>query len=201
MRVNLVCEGPSDLPFLERLVTHAGGEICNRHDKKGVGNLDNRIGAYIQAASTPFGDVWLVVRDSDRECPVQLRNRLLQRFCTANSCPDRFLLRIAHPMIEEWMLADYRGAAEFFGLPEKAVRKAHDNEHPKRALLQAVHEHGTKHMKQRLVRDNGEPGPEFVPVYREFAEKWDVENAMANSDSLRRAHVALVRAKSLATYP
>lgn len=201
MRVHVVYEGHSDLPFVERLVTHAGGEICGRYNKKGAGNLDRNIDAYIQAASRSHGDVWLVVRDSDRECPVQLRNRLLQRFCTANSCPDSFLLRIAHPMIEEWMLADYRGAVEFFRLPEKAVRKAHDNEHPKRALLQAVHEHGTKHMKQRLVRNNGEPGPEFVAVYREFAEKWDVGNAMANSDSLRRAHAALVRAKSLATYP
>lgn len=41
---------------------------------------------------------------------------------------------------------------------------------------------------------------EFVAVYREFAEKWDVGNAMTNSDSLRRAHTALVRAKA-ATYP
>lgn len=119
MRVHVVYEGRSDLPFVERLVTHAGGEICHRFNQKGAKNLDKKIGDYIQAASSSRGDVWLVVRDSDRECPVQLRNRLLQCFCTANSCPDSFLLRIAHPMIEEWMLADYRGAAEFFWVARK----------------------------------------------------------------------------------
>lgn len=39
MRVHVVYEGHSDLPFVERLVTYAGGEICGRYNKKGAKTL------------------------------------------------------------------------------------------------------------------------------------------------------------------
>lgn len=97
-------------------------------------------------------------------------------------------------MIEEWMLADFEGAAKFFRLRPNLVRDAQRSAHPKRALLQAVYTNGQKTIKQRLVREGIRPGPEFQTVYAEFAEVWNIDDAIKNSESLRRAHAALQRA-------
>lgn len=188
-RVYLVCEGRSDLAFLARLVEYVGAEVCGDFIQNGVANLDKKISAYCEAASVPDGGVWLVVRDSDGKCPVDLRQALL-----GGSCPSSFLLRIADPMIEEWMLADHEGAASFFRVPTNEVRNAQRSVRPKKELLRAVARFGTKTMKQRLVRDGHRPGPEFESVYGEFSQVWDIDNAMKNFESLRRAHDALCRA-------
>lgn len=60
-------------------------------------------------------------------------------------------------MIEEWMLADYRGAEEFLGCQKRQFARL-TTMSIEAGFTQAVHEHGTKHMKQRLVRDNGNLG-------------------------------------------
>lgn len=72
VEVHLVCEGASDVPFLERLVKHAGAEPAGRYMQNGSANLDKAIARYCQAASSWQDDLWLVVRDSDGDCVVEL---------------------------------------------------------------------------------------------------------------------------------
>ncbi|MDP9832102.1 hypothetical protein [Trueperella abortisuis] len=189
VQVHLVYEGASDLPFLMRLVEHVGAHVGGHYRQGGASNLDRKIDGYRRAASWQNADLWLIVRDSDGDCAVEIRDRLL-----GGPCPPNFLLRIAVPMMEEWMLADVEGAASFFRLPLNVLHNAQQSVHPKKELLRAVAHFGTKTMKQRLVRDGDRPGPEFQSVYGEFSQVWDIDNAMKNSESLRRAHDALRRA-------
>ena len=186
VQVHLVYEGASDLPFLMRLVEHVGAHVGGHYRQGGASNLDRKIDGYLRAASWENADLWLIVRDSDGDCAVEIRDRLL-----GGPCPPNFLLRIAVPMMEEWMLADVEGAATFFRVPLRVVRHAQRSQDPKRELLQAVDTHATRTMKQRLVRDGFRPGPEFQSVFAEFSSVWNIDNAMRNSESLRRAHDAL----------
>lgn len=186
VRVNVVCEGSTDVPFLARLVQHAGGTVGDVYDKGGAGNLDKRLSDYVQASQHTRNELWLVARDSDGHCPVDLRRKLIP-----GAVPDNFLLRIAHPMVEEWMLADLDGAACFFRISVAQVAKAQRATHPKNSLLQAVLAGHDKVLKNRFVRKNGQPGPEFSVVYEEFGKRWNVNRAVENSDSLLRANRAL----------
>ncbi|SPT74915.1 Uncharacterised protein [Arcanobacterium haemolyticum] len=90
MKVNFACEGKSDLPFLVSMIRATGNEVGEKIVKRGCVNLDNAIPQYAQAASYFPGELWLVVRDADGQCPVELRGRL-----NPAGVPDTFLLRIA----------------------------------------------------------------------------------------------------------
>lgn len=188
MKVNFACEGKSDLPFLVSMIRATGNEVGEKIVKRGCVNLDNAIPQYAQAASYFPGELWLIVRDADGQCPVELRERL-----NPVGVPDTFLLRIAVNMIESWMLADEDAAENFFGVSKGIIQSARNAKDPKRALLNAC-QHGKykKRFKDRLFNSSGNAGPEFIPIYEEFAVKhWDANRARKCDESLDRAMRAL----------
>lgn len=189
MVINYVVEGASDFGVAETLITAAGHEIGQSVEKRAKSKLDPDIPKYLQAATYGPGLGWLILRDSDNECPVELR-RLLEGVRLAGStAPDNFLLRIVHTMSEGWFLADTRNASAFFRIPEnKLPQLPEEVADPKRLLLNLSLSHSPPAFRKRFVRTDGSPGPEFTSIMNEFARNsWDIHRAADKSPSLDRA--------------
>ncbi len=107
--INIAIEGESDREAAKAVVIAAGRTIGRVAAAGGKTRLDPKIPKYNDAAKRAN---WVVFRDSDGECPVQLRTQLLSTLTSAQS--SRFSLRIAHSMTEAWLMADPARFAEFF---------------------------------------------------------------------------------------
>lgn len=186
--MHVVVEGPSDEAMAHRVVEHAGGRITHLRSAGGKTKLDNKLKKYCQAARNT---AWVVFRDSDSQCPVSLRERLLARL------PENplFLLRIVHTMTEAWFLADVEGFSSYFKVQKGQVPLAPEDEHhAKQTLLALCRKSRSRTIRDQVVRDDGHPGPLFVHHLTEFArEHWQIEPAAEASPSLRRA-IAAIRA-------
>lgn len=180
--INLVVEGESDREAAQAVVRHAGGEVARVIVAGGKTKLDPRIANYSRAARQ---SPWVVFRDSDGECPVELRSQLM----AGVEVNSRFLLRIAHSMTEAWLMADREGFARYFGV--KLGQMPADPEslpHAKRALVQVVGRGSRSSVRRDVVTAKGEVGPLYVTRINEFAaDHWDVRAAAENSRSLARA--------------
>lgn len=183
MIVNIVVEGASDIGATSGIIKHCGHTVGKVVNKRGKGNLDPDIPKYAMAAEW---QPWVIFRDSDNECPVELQSRLMQK---VGNPPKTFALRIAHTMTEAWLMADSAGFSSFFGLSESDM--PHDVEqigHAKRALLQLCAQSRSRQIRETVVASDGNVGPLYVSVLNDFASRaWDVQRASASSESLARA--------------
>ncbi len=185
---NLVVEGDSDVEAAKAVARAAGHDVAKVIAVRGTGQLDQRIAKYNAAARHA---TWIVFRDSDSVCPVELRNRLLK---SVEENP-RFSLRIAHSMIEAWLMADRQGFADYFQLSvDKVPLEPESLTHAKRSLLTLCDQSRSRALRGEMVTERNEIGPLYVMHLNTFASTtWDVEKAADNSDSLRRALAALRR--------
>lgn len=181
--MNVVVEGESDREAAKAIVRATGRSVAKVVVAGGKSRLDPRISNYNQAARRSS---WIVFRDSDGACPVQLRDQLAAKI-TAWS--PNFSLRIAHSMTEAWLLADRDGFADFFRIRVGRVPTHPENlPHAKRELLRLCADSRARTIRQDMVRSSGEIGPLYVSRINEFAStRWDVAAAAANSESLARA--------------
>ena len=100
MNVTVVVEGTSDEETALRVVEYAGLEPFGRPiSVGGTARLDSLIPNYVRAS---VGMPFVVFRDSDGQCPVELVSKLSAKY---HPCPT-FVLRIAHTMTEAWLLAN-----------------------------------------------------------------------------------------------
>ncbi|GAA1378805.1 hypothetical protein [Luteococcus sanguinis] len=184
--MDLVVEGGSDEGAARRVVEAAGHAVVRVYVVRGTGNLDRRITNYSRAARTT---PWVVFRDSDNACPVELRTRLLA------GIPEnpRFSLRIAHTMTEAWLMADRKGFADYFKVSVGTVPADPEAEpHAKRSLLALCLKSRNRDIREEVAFDEAHPGPLFTDHLNGFATRhWDIETAAQNSPSLRRAIAAL----------
>lgn len=185
--MNVVVEGSSDEDAARRVVQSAGHTVTKVYIKRGKANLDAALPKYAKAA---VREPWVVFRDSDNECPVTLRDRLLN---TVPVAPSLFHLRIAHTMTEAWFLADSVGFGEYFGVsPGKVPGVPEALPHAKATLLQLCAKSRRRAIREEVVRHDNQPGPLFVHHLNTFAtQRWDIAAAAGNSPSLRRAITAL----------
>ncbi|MBX3116433.1 MAG: hypothetical protein KF808_03695 [Cryobacterium sp.] len=183
MRVNLVVEGQSDTEAAKAVVRAAGHETGKVVPKGGVTRLDPDIHKYNIAASF---EPWVVFRDTDGRCPVELRSDLLAGMPTLAS---NFHLRLADSMTESWLLADRAGFAGYFGVSAARVSADPDRlPHAKQEVLRLCANSSKRNIRTGMVASDGDVGPEYVVYLNDFAQNhWDVVAAVANSDSLRRA--------------
>lgn len=181
--INVVVEGESDRGVAVAIVRAAGHELGKIVVKNGKTKLDPLIPNYNRAALTSS---WVVLRDSDTQCPVELHAKLTAAIGTMS---PSFLLRVVHPMSEGWLLADAEGFAEHFGVRAAAVPRAPESlSHPKATVLQLCAKSRYRAVRSDMVTADGRTGPLYVVRVNEFArEHWDVGKAATNSDSLRRA--------------
>lgn len=188
MIVNAVVEGSSDIGVAHALIVASGHEVGTEYEKGGKTRFDPDIPKYAMAARYGPDRAWLILRDSDGECPVHLRSSL---FGSADQEPepDNFLLRIVHTMSEGWYLGDPEGVAAYFRVPQNRIPHApEDVSDPKRLLLQLSLKHSPQALRQRFVRKDVSPGPEFTTMMNDFARHhWDIRRAAGKVPSLRRA--------------
>ena len=180
--VSVAVEGTSDTGMVKTLLEYVGLTLAQPCTvKHGVGKLDEMIP---RVARTGAYNPWVVFRDSDGECPVALRERLVG---------DRphdagFELRFACSMTEAWLLADVVGIADFFHVARSKVPSNPDElPHAKTALLRLCGSSRSRSLREGMVRDDGTTGPLYVTLLNEFArEHWDVARACTASPSLTR---------------
>lgn len=187
--INIAVEGESDREVAKAVIRAAGGEPGKVFVAGGVTRLDPKIAGYNRAA---MGAPWVVFRDSDGSCPVQLVDELTARISPLS---PRFRLRIAHSMSESWLLADRQGFAAYFSVPVARVPPLPETvPHAKRKVLELCATSRSRTIKNRMTTGRaGETGPEYVVTLNDFAQKhWDVTSAAQNSPSLARA-IARIR--------
>ena len=192
MMINAAVEGTSDTGAARRVIEVAGHTLArDPHVAGGRTRLDPKISKYNEAAR--FGP-WVVFRDSDSQCPVELRRKFA---ASIRDWQPSFLLRIAHSMTESWFLADTDGFADYFHIAQARVpRDPEALENGKQVLLGLCKNSSSRDIREEVVATDGGPGPLFVDHLNEFAlTRWDVESACERSDSLRRA-VDKIRALS-----
>lgn len=186
--VNFWAEGPTDRALARRLIREAGGRpgadyAQRRGASPGKDYLDKRLRAFNSAAR--FGP-WLILRDGDAECPVELSARLIQN-------PSRWMrLRIVVPMVEAWLIADREALAGFLGVavanipvePELIRR-------PKAAILELANRSRKRDIKADFLpwRHSGRvEGAGYASRLIEFiGEGWCPERAALAAPSLGRA--------------
>lgn len=181
--INVVVEGASDVEISKQIVHASGHGTGKTMVKNGVAKLDPDIPKYILAARR---ENWVVFRDSDGECPVQLRARLLG---DRDSPSERFDLRIAHTMSEAWLLADREGFASYFGVSSASIPNDVEHiTHAKATLLSLCQGSRKRPIRDEVVRHNGHPGDLYVYHINTFArDHWSVQTAAGEAPSLERA--------------
>lgn len=107
-----------------------------------------------------------------------------------------FVLRLAVRMLESWLLADVERMAAFLGAPASKLPVNPDLlDHPKRELVNLARRYASKALKDDLVPEPGHTGiagKGYRPRIEEFILRhWRPKVAARNSESLRRAMVAL----------
>lgn len=186
--MRIVVEGRSDEEAARKVVMYCGHDVTSLRSAGGKSRLDEKIPKYAQAAC--YGhEPWVVFRDSDNECPVALRDRLL----AGVRVHELFALRIAHTMTEAWLMADRQRFADYFKVtvndlpvePEKEV-------HAKRTLLRVCLSSRSRDIREGVAHDGHHPGPLFGEHLNDFAKTaWDVGTSAESSPSLRRAIAAI----------
>ena len=186
--VRVAVEGESDTGMVGTLLDHVGLELASPCVvKRGVANLDKLIPGL---AHTTILNPWIVFRDSDAQCPVEIREKLIG----SRVHGDGFELRIACSMTEAWLLADTDGFAEFFKVPVKKLPQAPDSlPHAKQELLR-VCQLAPNSIRKDMVHFDGSAGPLYVKRLNDFArDRWDVTCARLTSPSLDRTIVRLAQ--------
>lgn len=188
VEVNYAAEGPTDLAVARKLIRLAGGVPGADYSVRqgaapGKDRLDRRLEAYNAAAQYA---PWLILRDADGACAVELCARLLP-------CPSQGMrLRIVVPAVEAWLMADREGLASFLGIDANRLPSQPEdhNDLKSRLVREAMRSH-KRHIKADLVphpRSGRREGPGYAQQLIEFInESWRPERAARSSPSLRRA--------------
>jgi hypothetical protein len=192
--IRIAVEGASDEEMARKLMRHAGLTVSHVLVKKGSGELDKVIP---RLAKTTVNDPWVVFRDADTACPVELRRQLIGD----RPHDGAFELRFPTSMTEAWFLADAIGFAAHFRITRGRIPAVPDDlEHAKRSLLGLCQQSKSRALREDVVRPSGRPGPLYVLRMNEFAKmSWDIERASEHSPSLRRTVNRLSEMRSLLT--
>lgn len=185
--ISVAVEGESDTGMVRPLLAHVGISLAQPClVKRGVANLDRLIPGLDR---TTIDNPWVVFRDSDGQCPVELRTTLID----SRPHDGGFELRFACSMTEAWLLADAENFSAHFKIPVQKIPKAPDElPHVKRELLRLCRSSRSRRIRDDMVRTNGAPGALYTTRLNEFAlERWNVVEAQERSPSLRRTIVRL----------
>ena len=184
--MHVVVEGESDKAVARRVVEFAGRHVLHVTVTRGKTKLDSKLANYSRAARD---QPWVVFRDSDNQCPVSLRRRLLA------GIPDNplFALRIVHTMTEAWLMADRLGFSRYFAVSFDTVPVDPEAKpHAKQTLLRLCQRSRSRDIREEVVHGQAHPGLLFVERLTEFASRhWNVSVAAQSCPSLQRAITAL----------
>lgn len=191
--VSVAVEGRSDIGMVTTLVGYIGLDLAGSIlVKNGGAKLDVIIP---KLARTSVHNPWIVFRDADRHCPVELRTRLIGD----RAHDGAYELRLAASMTEAWLLADEQAFAHYFDVPPAKVPLRPDElRHAKRELLRVCMSSRSARMRRSIVRSDGTAGPDYVRLLNDYAERaWNVSRARSNSPSLERTVRRLVQMRGI----
>lgn len=200
MEVYIVCEDRVTELIIRRLLAlyipnvnvlsrlpARGGQLKNKQKIESFNNL---------AVFNPV--IFLIDLDAS-DCAPQLKNELL-RGVVKN---DKLIFNIAVDEAEAWLMADRDGFASYFGINVDDIplstmkryngpRMIEEMEFVEKPSLFLTHQLALGSSKKQVIEQlgsNGDAckGKEYNYAIEPFiSEKWNVEEAMKNSDSLRR---------------
>lgn len=181
--INIVVEGESDREAAKGVVRAAGRDVQRVVVANGTGRLDSRIPNYNRAAVRM---PWVVFRDADSACPVELVTRLSGGII---SWSPLFSLRIARSMTEAWLLADRNAFADYFSISLSRIPVDPESlPHAKRTLLALCEKSRSRVIRNDVTAAGGQIGPLYVQRINEYArQSWRPLEAASESDSLQRA--------------
>lgn len=182
--VNAVVEGESDTGTIRALIKYCEHDVGSIRVKRGKTKLDKDVSKYNLAAQH---NAWVILRDSDSHCPVEVVTMLKERLQGPQSRLCK--IRVAHSMTESWLMGDRQGFASYFGIHVGSMPREPENlQHAKNTFLQLCLSSRKKDIKAEVARPDGRPGILFVDHLNEFATRhWDIDAAAQNVDSLARA--------------
>ncbi|MFN3345731.1 MAG: DUF4276 family protein [Chloroherpetonaceae bacterium] len=164
------------------------------YGKSGFGYLKANISKFQKAArQIPY----FVLTDLDRyPCATALREDW-----KTLSTPPNFMFRIAVRSVESWLMADRKNFADFLGIAiQKLPLKPDDELNPKRLLIELAKKSNRRVIREDLVpkaSSTAKVGRNYNARLGLFArEKWNIESAQSNSQSLARATRALENFKT-----
>jgi hypothetical protein len=188
----VVVEGRLEVPASLKLLRELGlnTEGLFPIDKGGRTNFWKDVERYNQAAKH-IGPIFGLADLETNPCP----SGLLIAHLKHGRSKD-FVLRIAEPMLESWLLADSTALADFLKVSVKQIPANPEAlTHPKRSVVDAARKSKSRDIRDDLVPKNGSAGvvgPGYTPRMSEFIEKhWRPLEAEKQSQSLRKAIAAI----------
>lgn len=162
--------------------------ISHKYHGRGNGYIRKNILAFNNASK---GIPFIVLTDLDQyRCPFELINDWMR--CSINK---NLIFRVAVREVESWLLANREGVAELFGVPIKMIPQNPDLiADPKKILINIAKKSKKKDVKCDIVPvgKNAAIGPAYNSRLSCFVDvKWDIKEAIVNSESLSRAYKRL----------
>ncbi len=163
--------------------------ISNCLGRKGFGYLKKNISNFnMSSKGIPF----IILTDLDRtECAPALINSWLN-FQKSNN----LLFRIAVREVESWVMAHRSAFSSFLGIAKELVPLNTDAiDDPKRFLINLAAKSKKRIVKEAIVPNRHSTatiGPDYNDTLISFIQsKWNVRQALKNSQSLKRAFFAI----------
>lgn len=181
--INVAVEGLSDVEAARAVIFASGKTPGKIYPAGGKTRLDPRIPSYAQAA---IRAPWVVFRDSDGECPVEVHGRLT---ASLNAPTNMFQLRIACSMTEAWLMADIESFSDYFSVARSRLSSTPDDlPHAKQTLLSICARSRSRDVRRGVTAANGQIGPLYTTILNDFArDHWNAQTAAERSPSLLRA--------------
>jgi hypothetical protein len=191
----IVVEGNLEVPAAHKVLCSLGlaVEEVTTVNKGGRTAFWRDVGRYNKAAE--LGPVFALADLEAEPCPSGL---IAAKLRTARH-PD-YILRVAEPMLESWLLADSAHLAKFLqvsGIPKDPEAEPS----PKQTLVNLARKSRSRSIRADLVPEPGSKGvvgKNYTARMSQFIEQqWDPLMAQARSESLRRAIAAIQSACQL----
>ncbi len=165
-----------------RLIVH------NTRVMGGFGQIKKNIHAFNNAArEMPY----IVLTDLDNNpTPIELIDDWMGRRQRNVS----FVFRIAVREVEAWLLADQSGFSSFLGISKKLLPAKPEALIDAKSTLFNLTRRSRKSELRRAILPVGtaSQGPDYNATLIDFvADKWDIQEAIMSSDSLRRASLRI----------
>ena len=153
---------------------------------RGSGYIKKNISEYNRTAKTvPV----LVLTDLDRK---ECAPTLIEDWLPFHRHNPELLFRVAVREVESWVLADRGSFAKFLGIERTSIQvKVDEIDDPKEYLINLVRRSNKRELREAIVPGKGseaDHGPDYNGSLTQFIrEYWDIQEAMCNSPSLKRA--------------
>jgi len=204
IRLYIVGEDRATYAVIKKILSHCSDnfEIILELPARG-GEVKNKISEFNKLSET-YPVILLIDLDSNNCAP-----ELLQQLITNKN--DNFIFNIAVDEAEAWLMADREGFADYFKINLKEMPIACQTKQGGRKALTEMNfdykssmylthdlikkSRSSEFIQQLTPKKGATKGPEYNDCILPFIQnKWDIDNAAQNSDSLSRM---ILRIKNL----